>query len=147
MKHLKSYNESIFNFLKKKKKVETFNIQDLKDICLELEDGGLRTNVSTIRKEEKPTIVFPKNCNIIYRIEIWKGHGNDLYTLFSYSEISEVVERLMEYTKGCGFTHFNKVDILTPMFHDYGFESRSITIKELEGRAMSKFTIEFYEAS
>lgn len=84
MKHLKSYNESQLS----NAKVEAKDIvQNLKDICIELEDEGFKIFLQGI------------NPHVEIHLGISKG-GED----FKYGEVSEVVERMKDYMKQEGYS-------------------------------------------
>ena len=153
MKYIKKYNESVFNFLKtRKKQIDSKEITDnLEDICLELQDIGLKTQVKKLTPELHPgdlyNIKFPKigssniEANVIFRIDVW----TPIRQSFEYNKISEVIERIIDYMKEYDFINFPKVDLLIPLMYDYGYEKNSIKYTDLKSDTiMSKFTIEFY---
>lgn len=99
MKYLKT-------FFRKKKKTDTqFDIFDVRDMCLELNDDGFDTTIylqdkmgrqsyqKRIRNLAKLEILEINNYKYI-NIEIYKHTGN---SAFEYSKISDEVERIIDY--------------------------------------------------
>jgi hypothetical protein len=86
MKHLKRYNEELTE------KVLTNNIkQNIKDICLELNDIGISSG-------------FHYNINAIDHLNIFKPKNQYTGDFFTYTyEISEVIERIKDYMSKEGF--------------------------------------------
>jgi len=81
MKHLK-YKKVFESILP-----ELTTIEDIKDICLELEDVGLRSYIGVNRKSLSKARLTPR-----YEIEI-VNTGSYFY----YKDVKEVVERLRHY--------------------------------------------------
>lgn len=95
MKYLKTYEENIFNrLIGKKPSLSKEIIQDIKDICLELQDEGFRvfTNQLGFNSLGNREGFYPN-------IEIFtKANDN-----FKYTDIEDVVERLKDYMKSRGY--------------------------------------------
>ncbi len=94
MKHLRLFETFIYDINPSQEGL----IEDIKDICIELDDIGLKT------------IVYPMLDKITYSIII-EGKDNDSYVhaaisdtkndkYFDYKDVSEVVDRLKEYLGG-----------------------------------------------
>lgn len=98
MKYLKTY-ENIFNrLIGKKPSLSKEIIQDIRDICLELQDNGFRvfTNQLGFNRLGNREGFYPN-------IEIFKtrtsAHLSSSTITFEYKDIEEVVERLKDYMK------------------------------------------------
>jgi hypothetical protein len=81
MKHLKRFNENVFN---------QSVVDECKDILLELEDKGFKTNINSyINNQQYDRIVnLKKNW-----IQFYFSRKEE----FDYSDIEDVVERLKSY--------------------------------------------------
>ena len=108
MRHLKSFNEGLnstrirhlFNTIRGKKiKPEDGDriLSDIKDICLELKDEGFNVDIIPHLSPQELKEWFGEVKILIYR-----SHMNTRYAnlkKFNYSEISETIERLIDYLK------------------------------------------------
>jgi hypothetical protein len=94
MKHLKRFNES--------KVLEQSVIDDCKDILLELEDAGFKTNINSYFNSG---VSIGKEHNIQF-LQFYFTRKEE----FDYSDIEDVVERLKSYLSEFGL----KIDWMSP---------------------------------
>ena len=85
MKHLKRFNES--------NQIDQSVIDECKDILLELEDKGIKTNIhSYLSYDKKGNSLYNSSNN-----EKWIQFFFNRVEEFDYSDIEDVVERLKSY--------------------------------------------------
>ena len=82
MKHLKRFNES--------KVLDQSVIDECKDILLELEDDGFKTNINSYLAYND---INPRNKGLKSWIQFYFSRKEE----FDYSDIEDVVERLKSY--------------------------------------------------
>jgi hypothetical protein len=83
MRYLKRFNESYINWSV---------IDECKDILLELEDIGIKTNIHSYLSYEKGNSLYNQSSN-----EKWIQFFFNRVEEFDYSDIEDVVERLKSY--------------------------------------------------
>ena len=118
MKHLKPFNEAFENNIK----------QDIRDICLELEDIGFIASIDI------------NNQYVDLFLSETTAYGRPIYP-FEYNQISEVIERLKHYMIGLGFG--STLYILYP--EDKEFTKSNPTQDALILRSRLYFNKIFYE--
>ncbi len=107
MKHLKKYNES----------VEEISLEDIRDICLELEDNDFN-------------ITIMNNTKDIYTITIGKSE-------FTYKDVKEVLLRLKDYLREDLLnTIVNPVSIRYWRFINCEFDENSLRGRRINDRAV-----------
>ena len=108
MKYLKRFNES--------KVLDQSVIDECKDILLELEDIGIKTNISSYFSSGVSTHNRNVRIEDMQRIKIYKYYKNWITFFFNrekefnYSDIEDVVERLKSYLSECGL----KINWMSP---------------------------------
>jgi len=108
MKYLKRFNENVF---------DQSVIDECKDILLELEDAGFKTNIhsylanptgtQTIRVVRSYNDINPGNKDLKSWITFYFSRKSD----FDYSDIEDVVERLKSYLSEFGL----KIEWMSPV--------------------------------
>jgi hypothetical protein len=95
MKYLKRFNES--------KVLDKSVIDECKDILLELEDIGIKTNINSYLAYND---INPRNKGLKSWIQFYFSRKED----FDYSDIEDVIERLKSYLSEFGL----KIDWMSP---------------------------------
>ena len=108
MKYLKRFNENVF---------DQSVVDECKDILLELEDAGFKTNIhsylanptgtQTIRVVRSYNDINPGNKDLKSWITFYFSRKSD----FDYSDIEDVVERLKSYLSEFGL----KIEWMSPV--------------------------------
>jgi hypothetical protein len=96
MKHLKRFNES--------KVLDQSVIDECKDILLELEDIGIKTNINSYLSYND---INPRNKGLKSWIQFYFSRKED----FDYSDIEDVVERLKSFLS----EYELKIEWMSPM--------------------------------
>jgi|ERR1035437_38301 hypothetical protein len=153
MKHLKT--KKIFEALNYDEcRVSHDEIEDVKDILLELNDKGYYTQVTWMSYENQdgagppgPKSVKLPMLNGYYYITIKKGsltqvlnRDDEDYALFRYSDVKEVVDRIREYM-GNKVSTINIVDEGWKMYNITWFKQRSTIYRSEEDADMIRNVI------
>jgi hypothetical protein len=110
---------------------ENFNvydiIQNLKDICLELNDEGIQTECEHNEPNKKYAPLPGQRENISVGLE--RESSGDMYQFsdeLKWSDINDVIFRMIDYMNDSGWKPSYVIIDLTKPFHQIGDDSRWI---------------------
>ena len=146
MKYLKNFNESII--------IDDNILEDIKDICLELEDNDFQVIYVEIPHYDLTTFVGKtkkKLIDIEYGVAISKpsipqalikfGRHPMFFSKFNPSEVNDVVHRIRNYMNSIGY----RTKVEYQLEHNYVLSKRDSNYHRWNYRTESKWSKEVYE--